>query len=212
MGTHDDSRPEVWPFSDPPNVASFTTRAVMQGAPILYVYHDWDDGSWQFHTDEEVVPANGLIIALKEAFRMDTSIGELVHLPHGWRAERIAKGGPWRWSKNHPYPSFVESGYYLELATDYVRWFPDTFQIPAEEVRSALKPGMLAKLIFRFASESAARQNNECERMWVIVKEVDDEQGCYHGVLDNEPSKHNAIKCGDRVTFHANHVITVDTV
>jgi hypothetical protein len=203
---------DAWPFSDPPNVASFTTRAVMQGAPILYVFHDWDDGAWQFHADGPVISADCMIVALKGVLELDPGIGELHDLPYGWKAERTAKGAPWRWSKCHPYPSFVEDGYYLELGTDYVHWFPDTFKIPSEEIRAALKPGTLAKLIFRFASEGAARQNNQCERMWVIVKEVDEEHFCYHGVLDNDPSLHDALKSGDRVTFHANHVIAVDSM
>jgi hypothetical protein len=34
-----------WRFVDPPNAASFTTRFVLDGAPILRVCHDYDDGA-----------------------------------------------------------------------------------------------------------------------------------------------------------------------
>ena len=37
-----------WRFVDPPNAASFTTQFVLEGSPILRVYHDYD-GDWQFH-------------------------------------------------------------------------------------------------------------------------------------------------------------------
>ena len=38
-----------WPFSDPPNVLTFTLRSVAEKQqPILLVVHDDDDGGWQF--------------------------------------------------------------------------------------------------------------------------------------------------------------------
>ena len=37
-----------WRFDDPPNAASLTTKLVLDGSPILRVYHDYD-GGWQFH-------------------------------------------------------------------------------------------------------------------------------------------------------------------
>jgi hypothetical protein len=38
-----------WPFEDPANTAAITTRLVLDdGAPILLVTHDLEDGGWQF--------------------------------------------------------------------------------------------------------------------------------------------------------------------
>ena len=43
-----------WPFSDPPNVAVFTTGQVVRGErAVLYVSHDADDGAWQFLTGDD---------------------------------------------------------------------------------------------------------------------------------------------------------------
>jgi hypothetical protein len=37
---------DSWRFADPPNTAAITTRPVLeQGAPILRVAHDADDGA-----------------------------------------------------------------------------------------------------------------------------------------------------------------------
>jgi hypothetical protein len=35
---------EDWQFVDPPNAASLTTKFVLDGSPILRVYHDYDGG------------------------------------------------------------------------------------------------------------------------------------------------------------------------
>jgi len=37
-----------WKFDDAPDSACFTTTFVLQGSPILRVYHDYD-GDWQFN-------------------------------------------------------------------------------------------------------------------------------------------------------------------
>lgn len=38
-----------FPFYDPPNVATIICRHILEnGAPILYISHDEDDGAWQF--------------------------------------------------------------------------------------------------------------------------------------------------------------------
>lgn len=45
---------------------------------------------------------------------MDASIEELHDLPCGWAAERKSPKHKWKRFKYHPFPSFVEDGYYLE--------------------------------------------------------------------------------------------------
>ena len=37
-----------WLFADTPTTAFITTRQVLEGATILLVTHDADDGAWQF--------------------------------------------------------------------------------------------------------------------------------------------------------------------
>jgi hypothetical protein len=87
-----------WPFDDPPNVATHTTRQIVRdGRPILYVSHDEDDGAWQFHTgDAEVSLWDGMIVCLSEMVRSDPSLLALADLPYGWVAFRESVDSPWR--------------------------------------------------------------------------------------------------------------------
>ena len=87
-----------WPFTDPKNVAVFTTTQVVQlGQPILYVAHDEDDGAWQFHTGgQQISEDDAMIVALHEIVEHDSTVCELADLPWGWFAEREHVGGPWR--------------------------------------------------------------------------------------------------------------------
>lgn len=91
-----DIRMEHWPFADPPNVITFTLRSVIEGAPILLVCHDVDDGGWQFLTGESIDMANALLVTLHSIVNRDASIAELADLPIGWQAEREHKAAPWK--------------------------------------------------------------------------------------------------------------------
>lgn len=88
--THD------WPFPDAPNFRAFTTRQVMERRePILAVYHDEDDGAWQFiggaWAREDLI-----IVCLDHAVERDPSVRELADLPRGWGARREGEGEPWQ--------------------------------------------------------------------------------------------------------------------
>lgn len=52
------------PFDDPHNVAVITVQAVIDGAPILLVTHDADDGGWQFHTAGDAKEEDGHVVSL----------------------------------------------------------------------------------------------------------------------------------------------------
>ncbi|MDB5306123.1 MAG: hypothetical protein JWO38_325 [Gemmataceae bacterium] len=96
-----DRWPHGWPFPDPPNVATFTTRQVVrEGRPILSVSRDADDGAWQFHGPGEWTEADGLVVCLEEMFRRDASLAELGNLPRGWRASRKDPGEAWLKTKD----------------------------------------------------------------------------------------------------------------
>ena len=85
-----------WPFSDPKNVAVFTTTHVVKDKqPILYVFHDSDDGSWQFHYAGNKTAKDSMIVSLEEIFELDPSISELADMPSGHMAYREKKGSPW---------------------------------------------------------------------------------------------------------------------
>jgi hypothetical protein len=87
-----------WPFADPPNVATFTVRQIIEGGPpVLWVSHDEDDGAWQFHTGEEDFEvADGMIVCLKNMIARDPSLSELADLPFGWKAWRESPSHPWK--------------------------------------------------------------------------------------------------------------------
>lgn len=53
----------------------------------------------------------------------------------------------------------------------------------------------------RFAAEDAPREDNQTERIWVSITNVDDDYGYYTGVIDNEPI-HSAAAYGDELQFH----------
>ena len=194
----------TWLFHDEPNTACFTTSHVLSGSPILRVYHDYD-GDWQFHGDstQSVDDDDAKLVCLSDVVDRDASLKELHDLPYGWRAERTSTSTPWTRHRNHPFPNFADNGYYLEDAMWLSEFLPD-IDPPDEDFRENLPVGQYVKLVFRFADEDSERQDNECERMWVVVAEQDDD-GHYHGSIDNDPH-HDAAKCGDSLVFHPLHV------
>jgi hypothetical protein len=86
---------DTWPFEDPPNTAAITTRQVLEGAPVLLVTHDADDGGWQFLCGTTDDPADGRVVGLGRMLARDPTLGELADLPEGWRARRASAGQQW---------------------------------------------------------------------------------------------------------------------
>jgi hypothetical protein len=101
---------ESWPFVDPKNVAVFTNAFIIrEGHAITHVYHDDEDGAWQFHCSHPETNSSDhmMIVALSEVADHDPSIAELHDLPFGWRAVREAPGMPWvreRWNRGDAQP------------------------------------------------------------------------------------------------------------
>ena len=88
---------DTWPFEEATrNTASITTRPVLEGAPILLVTHDADDGGWQFLCGTTNETEDGRIVGMGEMYDRDRSLGEIADLPEGWRAWRTAPGQPWQ--------------------------------------------------------------------------------------------------------------------
>ena len=199
-----------WRFTDPPNAASFTTKFVLDGSPILRAYHDYD-GAWQFHgSPHHPTTADvGRLVSLESVIARDPGLAQLHDLPSGWRATRSAVDAAWAREKNNPFPTYEANGYYLEDAVWMSQHRVDV-KPPAEEIRDNLPVGTYVKLIFRFAAENAERHDREVERMWVRVTALDEDEN-YIGTLENDPVHDEALNCGDSIHFQALHVMEVLT-
>ena len=93
--------------------------------------------------------------------------------------------------------------YKLENAAAANARYPKTFKIPPAEARETLRPRDLAKLMFRIYNG----RRLYVERMWVRVQHVLPET--YTGILANDPCCTDAIRAGERIDFHSDHVIDV---
>jgi hypothetical protein len=97
------SDPDTWPFEDAPNtVCATTTHVIHHGQPILYVFHDAEDGGWQFHADGPKTMSDCLLVAISTVYRHDSTIAEVADLPLGWEASRRAIGQPWTRHQSPP--------------------------------------------------------------------------------------------------------------
>ena len=86
-----------WKFSDLPHTGVYTTKGILNGEePILYVYHDQDDGAWQFHGPSESEAESAALVCFHHIVDKDPSIKELADLPPGWRAVREKVLDTWR--------------------------------------------------------------------------------------------------------------------
>jgi Uncharacterized protein conserved in bacteria (DUF2314) len=86
------------------------------------------------------------------------------------------------------------------------RKHPETFQIPDEEEKQAIEPGVLVKLVF--ATTDLWGRPNWGERMWVEVVAI--EKRHIVGVLRNQPFGIPRLYAGDQVTFKRDHIIDIN--
>ena len=85
-------------FKEPDNTAVFTTKFVLnEGKEITLVYHDEDDGAWQFFSNDEFDDFKTVakIVLLREIIEMDNSLLDLADLQEGYFAQRRSKGEKW---------------------------------------------------------------------------------------------------------------------
>jgi hypothetical protein len=94
---------DAWPFADAPNTVCVTTIHVMhRSQPILFAFHDAEDGDWQFHADGPKSMSDCLLVCISTVFRHDPTIAEVADLPLGWQATRMAVGQPWTRQQSPP--------------------------------------------------------------------------------------------------------------
>ena len=98
----------------------------------------------------------------------------------------------WRWRLN--------SGVQLN------RQHPDTFEIPDEEERQAVAPGVVVKLMFTI--NDMWGRHKWGERMWVEVVAV--EKRHLVGKLLNQPLGIPRLGHGDQMKFKREHIIDID--
>ena len=88
-----------WPFDDPPNLATYTTKAIMKGDDwIAWVFHDEDDGTWQF-LGPDGAPDDldeAMLVGLHHLLEKDPTVSEVADLPLGWQAWRDGRDEPWQ--------------------------------------------------------------------------------------------------------------------
>ena len=86
--------PGAWPFSDAVNTAAFTSAQVLDGAPILLVFHD-HDGEWQFLHGPVTEQDECRLVCLGCVYDRDNAVGILRDLQPGWMASRSSTTSAW---------------------------------------------------------------------------------------------------------------------
>lgn len=81
------------------------------------------------------------------------------------------------------------------------RKHPESFQIPSEEERAAVVPGVSVKLMFE-------QSDGWGERMWVRVEQV--KRFRIVGRLANHPLDFPRLDYGSRIKFRRKHIIDID--
>ena len=81
-------------FLEKPNWCVYTTQSVVDGKPILRVYHNLD-GEWQFHHEEYPNASDGRLVPIKSLVDKDAALNDLIHLEKGQYAERRSEFELW---------------------------------------------------------------------------------------------------------------------
>ncbi len=81
-------------FQDERNTMAITTKEILRGeCPVAVVFHDLDDGMWQFLDGGELSEERAAIISLEEMTAINDSVNDIADLPLGGIARR--KGDVW---------------------------------------------------------------------------------------------------------------------
>ena len=84
-----------------PALVSYTTRAVINGAPVLEISHD--EEGWQFHAAPNAPGSNEpLLVSLDEVWKRHPGTALAADLPRGWKARRPTPDVPWEYSPLGP--------------------------------------------------------------------------------------------------------------
>jgi hypothetical protein len=90
-------------FKEGLNTAVFTTTFVIKGnKPITYVSHDFEDGAWQFFSEDkfENFEDVAMVVGLGQMIERDKSLLNIADLPLGYTATRDSLTDTWTISKS----------------------------------------------------------------------------------------------------------------
>ena len=83
-------------FEQPCDTACITCSHVLNdGAPVLFVTHDADDGGWQFLCGAEHDIEDATVIGMGSVIDLDPTLNGLHDMPEGYGATRDALGARW---------------------------------------------------------------------------------------------------------------------
>lgn len=85
-------------FYEDRNLCVYTTRHVLEGKPILNVFHN-EDGDWQFHSEEDPQIEDARLVSLEALVKLDRSLNELHHLGFGYKAWRESRDDEWNFER-----------------------------------------------------------------------------------------------------------------
>lgn len=86
-------------FIESRNLGVYTSSHVLEGEPILYVYHN-EDGDWQFHSSDDPNIDDAKLVALEEIINIDPTVNHIFFLPYGWSAWRKNKNANWEYKED----------------------------------------------------------------------------------------------------------------
>lgn len=87
-------------FYEERNLGVFTTQDVLEGVPILHIYHN-EDGDWQFHSSTSPQEKDAKLVSLEELVKLDPSINDVYYLEYGAMAHRASKDDEWMVGDNN---------------------------------------------------------------------------------------------------------------
>lgn len=92
-----DRNTDFW-FYEKRNLGVYTTRQVLEGEPVLYVYHN-EDGDWQFHSSANPDVNDAKLVSLESLVKLDPTLNNIYFLQYGWNAWRNGVDDDWEYEE-----------------------------------------------------------------------------------------------------------------
>jgi hypothetical protein len=85
-------------FNEDKNVMVITTKKILENKDKIYtVYHDSDDGMWQFIGNSDSDNSEVCLVSLEEICKLDDTVNDLYDMPCGFMAYK--ENGQWKISE-----------------------------------------------------------------------------------------------------------------